>query len=154
MTDTALQNKETRIDKISKWLSIGANAVVIIGIILAFVQFSHMKRNEKIQNAINALNQTRSSEFLKAYTRLKTAQRGRNTQDTQTLIDDLNYVMNTYDNIALLYINDLADRCVIKGGTHTATKEVSSIFEALSYPKENRNNFDRFVALMDGHPCE
>lgn len=148
------QSKTSLVDRIAKSLSMGANAVVIAGIIVAFIQFYYAKRSEKVQNAINAVNETRSRDFLQAYTRLKTASESKKPADTTTLIDDLNYVMNTYDSIALLYINGLADRCVIRNGTYAASKEMSSISKSMSYPTEYRANFDRFVALMETNPCE
>lgn len=140
-------------ERIAKWLSMGANVVVIVGIIFAFVQFQHVKQSEKTQNAINAISQLRSSDFLKAYTRLKTASASKQTLDSTAVIDDLNFVMNVYDNVALLYVNDLADRCVIKNGTFVAVKEVSAICDSLSYPKEYRASFDRFVAMMSADVC-
>jgi hypothetical protein len=112
------------------------------------------KESEKRQNAINAISTTRSSEFLKAYARVKTAYNSRKTEDAASLIDDLNYVMNVYDNIALLYINNLADRCTIKNSTYPAIKEVQSIADAMSYPKEYRKNIDRTSVLMEKENCE
>ena len=145
----------TRFEKVATLMSIAANVTVVAGIIFAGFQFSHTKHSEKLQTAINAVNQTRSSDFLKAYTRLKTASlEGIQPPYPIPLIDDLNYVMNTYDNISLLYLSDLADRCVVRDGTHAATKEMSSIADSLSYPKEYRKNFDRFVALMEAKACE
>ncbi|HXI24615.1 MAG TPA: hypothetical protein VNG71_12190 [Pyrinomonadaceae bacterium] len=147
------QRAKSRRETIAQWLSMGANVVVMVGIIFAYVQFRHIEHSERVQNAINAVNQVRSSDFLKAYTRLKTASASGKTLDSTAVVDDLNFVMNIYDNVALLYVNDLADRCVIKNGTYAATKEVSAICDLLSYPREYRVNFDRFVAMMNTEVC-
>ena len=146
--------KISKLNLLSKLLSMAANICVIVGIIIAGLSLYMTKESEKRQNAINAISTTRSSEFLKAYARVKTAYNSRKTEDAASLIDDLNYVMNVYDNIALLYINNLADRCTIKNSTYPAIKEVQSIADAMSYPKEYRKNIDRTSVLMEKENCE
>ncbi|HKO95730.1 MAG TPA: hypothetical protein VJU86_01980 [Pyrinomonadaceae bacterium] len=131
-----------------------ANVFVIAGIIVALFQFFQSKRSEKVQNAINAINQTRSDEFLKAYARLKTAYNTGQAADQVTLIDDLNYVTNTYDNTALLYINDLADRCVIRKAMFSTVQELASIYDKVSVPKEYRQNIDKFLDQMKNENCD
>jgi hypothetical protein len=146
--------KISKINKIEKFLSMTANLVVIAGIFVAVVQVIQMKKTEKSQNAINAINQTRSGDFLKAYARLKTVSKTQQVENATELVDDLNYVMNVYDHIALLYINNLADKCIIKHATYSATKELSVVCDAMAYPKEYRGNFDKFLALMEVEVCK
>ena len=146
--------RRSKLGKIERLLSMTANVVVIAGIFIAVFQLYQARVSEKAQNAINAINQTRSSDFLRAYARLKTAYNSKNVGDAASLIDDLNYVMNTYDHIALLYMNNLANRCVIKNATYLAITEISPICDSMSYPKEYRKNFDKLLVLMDKDVCE
>jgi len=155
MNDTnSLVGGLSKLNRIEKLVSMTANAVVIAGIFVAVFQLYQVKRTEKAQNAINAINQTRSSDFLKAYANLKTAYNSKKVEDNTSLVDNLNYVMNTYDHIALLYINDLADRCLIRNATYSVIKEISPICDAMSYPMEYRKNFDRVLVLMEKEACE
>jgi hypothetical protein len=140
--------------KLEKPLAMAANVFVIVGIVLAVVSIFMTRQSERRQTAINAINTTRSNEFLKAYARLKTVYNSHQTADSVAMIDDLNYVMNTYDNIALLYSNHLADRCLLKDSTYPAVKEILAISDELSYPKESRKNVERVAALMEREDCE
>jgi hypothetical protein len=144
----------SKIDRLEKPLAMTESVFVIVGIILVFVSLYMTDKSEKRQNAINAISTTRSSDFLKAYTRLKTVYNSHETKDAAVLIDDLNFVMNTYDNIALQYTNHLADRCLIKNSTYPAIKEMLSISHALSYPKESLKNVEKVSALMEKEVCE
>lgn len=139
---------------IEKILAMTTNVFVIVGIFFAFAQLRAAKQSEKIQNAINAINQTRSSDFLKAYARIKTAAQTKQADDRVTLIDDLNYVMNTYDNAALLYIKDRADRCMIKEATFSTVQELPAICETLSYPEAYRSNLNNFLQQMTAERCD
>ena len=140
---------------IERVISILANIAVISGIIFAAIQITQSNKSEKRRIAIEAVSPTRSNDFLKAYARLKTAISidSIDVEDQTSLIDDLNYVMNVYDNIAIMYISDLADRCIIKNAVYSAIREFSSILEAMSYPEEYRKNFDTLLDLMEKESC-
>lgn len=146
--------KMRKISQLAEPLQMLANVFVIVGILVAVISLFMTRESEKRQNAINAINTTRSSEFLKAYARLKTVYTSHQAGDSVTMIDDLNYVMNTYDNIAMLYSNHLADRCLIKDSTYPAIKEILAISDELSYPKESRKNVERVAALVEEEDCE
>jgi hypothetical protein len=135
-------------------ISIFADLAVIIGIIFAFYQIIQSDQAEKRRVAIEAISETRSPEFLKAYTRLITACKAGNIEDKNVLIDDLNYVMNVYDKLAILYINELVDRCVIKNTISSAVEQLFSVLECMSYPAEKRKNLDTLIRLMKGENCE
>ncbi|GEM_PF-2386032 len=140
---------------IERAISFLANIAVISGIIFASIQITQSNKSEKRRIAIEAVSPTRSNDFLKAYARLKTAisTDSIDVEDQTSLIDDLNYVMNVYDNVAIMYISDLADRCIIKNAVYSAIREFSSIVDTLSYPKEYRKNFDTLLALMKQESC-
>lgn len=142
------------LSKLARYLAMAADIVVICGIFVAFLHLYLENRSEKVQNAINAIAQVRTNDFLKAYARLKTAYNLKNVELSNDLIDDLNYVMNTYDHLALLYINKLADKCVIKDATYVALKEITPMCSSMSYPKEYRKNIDKLLKLMDKEVCK
>lgn len=140
--------------KLEKPLAMTENVVVIVGVLIAVISLFTARQAERRQTAINAISVTGSSEFLKAYARLKTAAASHQTADSVTMIDDLNYVMNTYDTISLLYSNNLADRCLIKNSSYPAVKEILPISVELSYPSESSKNVKRLTALMEEEDCE
>ncbi len=145
--------RRSRLERSEKAVAMIANVFVIAGILIAVIQLCQSRQTERTQNAINTINLTRSSEFLKAFARLKTAVETQTVLDKVGLIDDLNFVMNTYDNMALLYINDVADRCVLKNAIHPSLREIVDISDAFLYPKGSRQNVDKVLELMRNEAC-
>jgi len=139
-----------------KLIQVLANVSVIAGIGFALIQVTESKRSERRRVAIDAVNSTRSTEFIKAYTRIKVTYQSKKIDKPgkPILIDDLNYVINVYDNVAILYLYDVADRCIIKEAALPAVTELSSMLEAFSYPSEYRHNFDPFLRAMSQEDCE
>lgn len=145
---------KTLVQTLEKPFALLANVVVVLGIIFALVQYIQSNRAEKRRLAIEAVSQTRSNDFLKAYSNLKAAYRdGRIEGEPTSIKDDINYVMNVYDHIALLYINDLADRCIIRNSIHPAVKDLLPICDAMSYPKKYREHLDTLLNLMEQERC-
>jgi hypothetical protein len=130
-----------------------ADLAVILGIGFAVIQITHSDRSERRRFAIEAVNQTRSAPFLKAYANLKNSYKDGKVQGDPSLLDDANYLVNVYDHIALLYINDLADRCIVKESVYSALRELSPIWEAMSYPGEYRENIKKCLVVM-GQDCK
>lgn len=140
---------KTWIKNLEKLISILANIAVICGIIFVLIQITQANEFEKRRIAIDAVSKTRSNDFLKAFARFKTACSSQEVKDHTIFIDDLNFIINVYDNIAILYINDLADRAIIKANIYLAAKELSSILNTLTYPKVNNKNFKIFLTSME-----
>lgn len=168
---TAEEETAATSDKLSGWrwvkrvdwvktversFSLLANAAVVTGIGFALYQLHQSNTFEKRRIGIEAVSQTKSAEFLKAYRMLKSAEETRQVADEEkiALVDSLNHVMNVYDNIATLYINDLADKCIIKNGVYSGAKEMAPISDSLSYPAKYRKHFDFFLGLMEQESCE
>jgi hypothetical protein len=138
-------------------LSILASLATAAGIFFAIYQIRLSNTIEKRGVAVEAIRQTRSSEFIKAFRQLKTAYETRQVEekDKDSLIDSLNHVMNVYDDIAVLYLNDIADKCIIKDSIYSSAKEMSAISAALSpSPPEKREHFNSLLRLMDQESCE
>jgi len=138
-------------------LSILASLATAAGIFFAIYQIRLSNAIEKRGLAVQAIRQTRTAEFIKAFRRLKTAYETRQVEekDKDSLIDSLNHVMNVYDDIAVLYINDIADKCIIKDSIYSSAREMSAISTALSpSPPEKRAHFNSLLTLMDQESCE
>jgi hypothetical protein len=138
-------------------LSILASFATAAGIFFAFYQIRLSNTIEKRGLAVEAIRQTRTPEFIKAFRQLRTAYETRQVdeKDKDSLIDSLNHVMNVYDDIAVLYINDIADKCIIKDSIYASAREMSAISAALSpSPPEKRGHFNSLLRLMDQESCE
>lgn len=143
-----------------KFVSVVANLAVIFGIYFAYTQLQLSSTLEKRRTAIEAVSQVRTPEFQRDVAQLKKANKDKTPLDNPT-IDALNYVMNVYDHIAILYIYDLADRCIIKESTYPAIKEMSDINDAIPYPSDARDSqayyrkrFTEALELMKKESCE
>jgi hypothetical protein len=146
---------ETKLARSVQWATLFTNIAVMAGILFAYYQFTEANKAERRRLAIEAVSQTRSAEFLKAYADLRTAYHdGRVEGDPVAIRDDINLVISVYDHIALLYINELADRCVIKNTVYTAVKELRPICDAMRYREENREHVDRLFKLMEQERCK
>jgi hypothetical protein len=138
-------------------LSILASVATAAGIFFAIYQIRLSNTIEKRGVAVEAIRQTRTAEFIKAFRQLKTAYETRQVdeKDKDSLIDSLNHVMNVYDDIAVLYLNDIADKCIIKDSIYSSAKEMAAISAALSpSPPEKREHFNSLLRLMDQESCE
>ena len=148
--------KESKISLLNiteRLVSVVADIVVIAGIIIGVLQLYQAISSEKRQNTINAVAQTRSNDFLQSYARLKTAHKSNYNQTEDSVVDDLNYIMNTYDNIALLYISDVIDRCMIKNASYNAVEETLTLSESMKYPAEYSKNIRVFLDMMKKKVC-
>lgn len=136
-----------------KLITLSANIAVLLGVIFALDAITRSNESERRRTAIEAISQTRSPEFLRAYARLKTAAQSGQTTDMASTVDDVNYVVNVYDNIAVLTINALADVCIVKKSLSSSLDEVRGILDRLSYPPEYRRNLDAAGSLMARQSC-
>ena len=172
-TSDLRSSEDSRLKLAERIASIVASIAVIVGIPIALVQLYQTDKfqketitlagiTEKRRIAIEAVDRTRSTEFLKAYRILKVTYhtryaepvKKRSLEEDQALIDSLNYVMNTYDSIAIMYINNLADRCIIKDSIYSGSKEIATFCDSFLYPEEERKNFNNLLALMEREKCE
>ena len=128
---------------------------VIIAIFFVVFQFNQNERLERRRIAIEAVNKTRQVEFIQAFTRLKTVYETKKVDEKQTFVDDLNYVMSVFDNIAILYLNGLADPCVIKNAIEFNLDEVLMIIHSLeNYPIDYRRNIELLKKKLEKKSCK
>ena len=126
-----------------------ANGAVLIGIIFAVVQLLQTKQIESIRLAVDAKAPTRAPEFLNSYNKLLDAyNRDPEMLNTESLRDDLSFVMNVYDNIAVLYLHKLADRSIIEERVHDGMTRLEPVLKAMKWPAESRVNFDAVLKRM------
>jgi hypothetical protein len=143
---------------LAKTFSLLANIAVVAGIWFAVSQIRQTEKIEKRRVAIEAVNQARSAEFLKAYRQLKSACREDISRveksEKATLVDSLNHTMNVYDHLARMYLSDVADKCVIIDGVFLGIQEMPSICKCTdSCPLEFRTKLDEFIMHMREEPC-
>jgi|SRR5579885_398448 len=149
------RTKEHWFRSVERLFSFFANVAVVVGIMFALYQIKQAELTERRRVAIEAVGQVRSAEFLKDYRMLKAAYSSKHVkeEDKDALIDSLNHVMNVYDNVAILYISDVADRCIIKNSIQSGAQEVSQMSKFFEYPPEYRSNFDSLLTLMEREDC-
>jgi hypothetical protein len=136
-------------ERAAQFIQVLANVAVVIGIIFAVVQLHETRRIESIRLAVEATSPTRSPEFLVAYGKLVDAFAfDADMLNTDSLRGDLSLVMSVYDNIATLYLHDLADREIIEALVHDAMSHLVPILKVKKWPTESRRNFDGALARM------
>ena len=134
-------------------VSVLANVAVVVGIAFAFVEIRRSSQAEMRRTTIEAIGPTRSPEFLKSYARLKTAVQKQEVADNSSVVDDLNYVMNVYDNVAILVISDLVEPCIVKDAVYPALEDFRAILRGLSQPEGDRQNLDIASSMLAQHEC-
>jgi len=145
------------VERIASIVSIFASLATVAVIFFLTYQIRQTNTIEKRRFAVEAIRQTRSAEFIKAFRQSKLAyQTGQiDEKDKEALIDSVNHVMNVYDDIAVIYISDIGDKCIIKGSIYSAAKEWSAISKAVSSsPPEDRKHFDLLLKLMEQESCD
>lgn len=136
-------------ERTAQFIQVMANVAVVVGIIFAVVQLHETRRIESIRLAVEATSPTRSPEFLVAYGKLVDAfALDTDMLNTDSLRPDLSLVMSVYDNIATLYLQNLADREIIQSLVRDAMSHLIPILEVKKWPKESRRNFDAALARM------
>ena len=131
------------------WHQVCFNTVFAVGVFIGYVEFKEAQKINKQRIAIEALSHARSKEFLDAFMRLK---RGAESGELayNGVEFDITYVMSEFEHIAMLYLYDLADRCIIKTSIEPTGSEVLGILGSLSkpYPKESRLYFDLLMGRL------
>ena len=67
------------------------------------------------------------------------------------LIDDLNFVMGTYENISLLYLKRLADHSIIESSIIPQINEINEMVDFFKYPNEYRENYNKLFNLISNN---
>jgi hypothetical protein len=161
MNKTAISGKEDhkkakliQVLKISSGLIQAlANLAVVFGIYFAYHQITQSNESDKKRTAIEAVSQVRSSDFLKAFARLKTNSYDSTPEGQHLKTDDINYVTNMYDHIARLYTSDLAEKCIVKDSTYYAIKDLSVICDKAECPPKNQENIVALLYILEREPC-
>lgn len=148
------QNEKTgkKYEMAAQFIQILANIAVILGIIFAVVQIHQTKQIESVQLAVDATSPTRTTEFLESYRKLMDAYNiDHDMMNTDSLRGDLNLVVNVYDNIAILYLHNLADREILEARVYDGMAKLVPVLETKKWPTKSRSNFDAALALMSSH---
>src|ERR1043166_5092849 len=145
------------VGQITSIASIAANLATAAGIFVLIFQLTQTNSIESRRVAIEAIRQTRTPEFLKAFRQAKLAYETGSVdeKDKDALVDSINHVMNVYDDIAIIYASGTADKCLIKGSIYSAAKEWSDISRKVSsYQADDRKHLDSLLLGMDQESCD
>lgn len=138
--------------KFLRWaqlVSFAANLAVIAGIAFAYAQIRQAKEVERCRVALDAIDSTRSSSFLEAYRRLREAYiDDPSLSAANTLREDMYYVLNVYDNIAILCLRDVADEALVKASTYRAITNLVPILNAMRVHSDSRTNIDALLKRL------
>ena len=129
-----------------------------VGVIFGGIQYWKSVEIDRRQTSIEILKPTRQKEVLASLRRLQVARK----QDpdsmyaTAELIADADLVLNTYDSVAIHYVYDAVDKCLVKDHIYTILPEVIDSLRALGYlndpvrrVKDLKDRLDR----LDGRRC-
>jgi hypothetical protein len=134
---------------LSTLLRDGANVAVILGVVFAVVQITMTARTERVRLAIEAASPTQSKDFLDSYSKLIEAYRAdRDMVGSDSLRDDLLFVMNVYDGIAVQYLNGLLDNEIVEKRLCDGMAAIVPVLDAMKWPTANRQHFDAALKRM------
>jgi len=141
--------------------------VAIFAMIVAYMQYQQIKQLDKKRFAIEAINTTNETQFIKAYTRLKTIannfkfktynkellkeiyNNSNYVKNKNFVIDDINLVLITYNNISMLYFNNLANQGILETGIYAEIREFSKILGRVSTVINKEFQNPKFEALLN-----
>ncbi len=131
-------------ERASRVITFSTKLSVIVAVGFGIFQVNYQREVEARKVAIELANATREPGFLRAFSRLKGACAGAVVEDKQGFVDDLNHVVAVFDNIAILYLNDLADREIVGESIGGKLKEFCGIMDSIEgFPPEERINIDQ-----------
>lgn len=130
-----------------RWVQVLANVATILGIIFAVVQLRVAIEVDRRQTTANVLRTTRDVGLLQAIRRLEQVKStGRPAAEswTEQMISDRDFVLNTYDSLAIYLNADTLDACLVKAHTLQA---LDLIVDLLQYLDEPPSNYSRISYL-------
>jgi hypothetical protein len=143
------QKEKKKYEMIAQFIQVLANVAVVLGIIFAAFQLIQTKHIESNRLAVDVTDPTQRPDFLDSYERIMDAYNlDHDMLNTDSLRSDLSFVMNVYDNIAILYLHHLVDPEIIEARVHDGMTRLVPILEAKKWPMASRTNFDAALALM------
>jgi hypothetical protein len=168
--------KEDITESLDKIFKIATNISIIIGLLFTYIQIkqvnNQIKDNKEVEQrkqAVETVKQVRTKEFIISLSNFKsliTKNEKLGKSKIDECLKDLNFVLNVYDDIALIYLSDIADKCLILRNIKTSIIEFTELldgFEGLipyEYKDEiqnqikfNRTNIDLLISEMKKINC-
>lgn len=147
--------------KVGFWIKIGGIVgliAILAGIaeisgysVASLIESSQMARqtNEEYKEKSIAVSKlTTTVEFIQSYSRLKNCYTHRRIENREQFVDDLNFVMGKFDEIALHIHSKQIDGCIIKTGVYATILDFMPILDFCSYPSANREKFDQLYGHL------
>ena len=128
------QNKEAQVyEKGNFYIGLVGLIIALIGLTITFFKYNEARNQNRAQNAIEAIYKIKDRDFLEALTRLKTIETQMDTisgkldsellhqlyrnpalnPNKNAMLDDVNFLVNAYNNLAAYYQNKLIDQDII-----------------------------------------
>jgi hypothetical protein len=137
--------------------------MLIITVIVGLSQYFQTINLEKKRVAIEVVYKNQEPEFLRSFARLETISKNINASDVKfilkkiykirdddnfnLMVDDINYILNTYEYISMLYYNNLVDRETIKQGIYPRINIFLDIFNRLKKYLPDKLNIENIQRL-------
>lgn len=129
-----------------------ANIAVILGIAFAVLQIVEARRIERTRVAVEALSPTYGSDFVNSFSKLwESYAQDPYMPGTDSLDDDLLYVMSVYDFIAILYLQGFVDSRLVEERVCNSMDAFHPILLAKKWPADSRRNFEQALDQMKQH---
>jgi hypothetical protein len=140
-------------EKFKNAISVIANIAVIFGILIAYIEYNKKDENQRQSVAIEALKPIMTYQFvIELNNIIKEVNAGHfelsSEHNKSQISDRINYIMSSYNYIACLYNNNLADRKIIQDNIKPAINNLPTVLDKIGYPKILRNNFDIMLSKI------
>lgn len=124
------------IEMVQSVTAILANVAVVLGLVFAAIQLIQFRAQERVRVAIEATSVVYSPQFLTAYANATSASERGPTIST----DDLYYVANVYDSIAILQLRGVADDEIIRRRVGPSLQVILKILDQEEWSPEVAQN--------------
>jgi hypothetical protein len=124
-----------------------ANVAAIIGVVYVAIQYYKNIDIDKKQTTLKTLEETAKQPLLTSLRRIKqeyweASDKTAKQALTQENIFDADLVLNTYDQIAILYRNDALDKCIVKEIIGDELYDIIDTLSFFGYPIDNIKDLD------------
>jgi hypothetical protein len=135
-------------------LAMVANLAIIIGIIVAIVQYLKAVEIDRRQTSIAILKPTREVPVIQSLRRLIVALHEHSQSElTPKLIEDADLVLNVYDSVAIYYFFGAVNKCLVKEHVHAILPDVVEVIRARGYPDSSLRRVSALKADLDKLSC-
>lgn len=134
-------SRRHKIESLQSITSVFANVAVVLGLAFAAVQIVQFRAHERVRIAVDATDVVYSAQFLSAYTNVIEC----NRRGAEVPREDLVFVTNAYDSIAILYLRGVADGAIIHSRIGPNVPGLLRILGQEKWPEASTQNLQRMA---------